>query len=156
MAQEITGSNPVARPNIWAIPSRCACSSTDRALGFGPRGCGFESRQAYQKSYPKRAPAEWWEPLVLILANILLTNFFQGWVFRLICHPAYHRPAPQMTVSSHGPAGVYYGNGTTPQRVHVDNYDAGGEADLLSPLKRLKPSSNPLAAASCIPGKRWA
>ncbi len=25
----------------------CACSSTDRALGFGPRGCGFESCQAH-------------------------------------------------------------------------------------------------------------
>ena len=25
-----------------------ACSSTDRVLGFGPRGCGFESRQARQ------------------------------------------------------------------------------------------------------------
>ena len=29
-------------------PTVCACSSTDRVLGFGPRGCGFESRRARQ------------------------------------------------------------------------------------------------------------
>ena len=45
MAQEITGSNPVARPTRNYSATR-ACSSTDRVLGFGPRGCGFESRQA--------------------------------------------------------------------------------------------------------------
>ena len=45
MAQEITGSNPVARPTHNYSATR-ACSSTDRVLGFGPRGCGFESRQA--------------------------------------------------------------------------------------------------------------
>ena len=30
-----------------------ACSSMDRALGFGPRGCGFESCQARQRKYHK-------------------------------------------------------------------------------------------------------
>ena len=29
-------------------PTASACSSMDRALGFGPRGCGFESCQARQ------------------------------------------------------------------------------------------------------------
>ena len=31
-----------------------ACSSMDRALGFGPRGCGFESCQARQRKYHRR------------------------------------------------------------------------------------------------------
>ena len=60
VAQEITGSNPVARPKTSGKPrsialnSSSACSSMDRALGFGPRGCGFESCQArhYQPPVP--------------------------------------------------------------------------------------------------------
>ena len=44
----------------------CACSSMDRALGFGPRGCGFESCQArhhhpfsnsVRQSKPRSGPA---------------------------------------------------------------------------------------------------
>ena len=69
MAQEIVGSNPTAHPKGVALPiwvasyeadlgigpdrlvwvEKRARSSMDRALGFGPRGCGFESCRARQK-----------------------------------------------------------------------------------------------------------
>ena len=35
----------------------CACSSMDRALGFGPRGCGFESCQARHSKIQPTAKA---------------------------------------------------------------------------------------------------
>ncbi len=46
-----------------------ACSSTDRVLGFGPRGCGFESRQARQFLKLKWLPWLPREPLILGFAN---------------------------------------------------------------------------------------
>ena len=49
-------------------PSR-ACSSTDRVLGFGPRGCGFESRQARQTQSRKEAPGLFRGPLDLDFAS---------------------------------------------------------------------------------------
>ena len=59
VAQEITGSNPVARPKqrpgsgrVMFSNGASACSSMDRALGFGPRGCGFESCRARHIFHP--------------------------------------------------------------------------------------------------------
>ena len=46
-------------------PSR-ACSSTDRVLGFGPRGCGFESRRARQILGTKKAPTAMVEAFLVI------------------------------------------------------------------------------------------